>query len=268
MDEKEINIFFISITLTVLLLIMAIYFVIISLRRRQLFFKKEKENTQLLHRKELLEARQEMQQTLMQNMGAELHDSVGQKLTLAFLQMENALGLHNMEAIKKHISIQNNLIQESLDELRNMSKILVSHDFSDFSVVRFLQKEMLRVNQSGLCNAILIAPAEIPVSRDERVELTLARICQEFIQNSLKYSGCTELRVEVKVDAGRLTVICSDNGKGIDPLQVNSYDSRSGSGMQTINSRAASINAKCEWQNDKGTRLKIVLPINETAHAV
>lgn len=267
MDEKEINVFFISIALAVLLLIMAIYFIIISFRRRQLFFRREKENTELRHRKELLEARQEMQQSLMQNMGAELHDAVGQKLTLAYLQMENALGLTTIDAIKKHISIQNNLIQESLDELRSMSKILVSHDFSDFSVIHFLQKEMIRLQNSGLCKAVLEVPPVFPGSPDERTELTLARICQEFIQNSLKYSGCTEIRIRISYEAGILSIACSDDGKGMD-MAAGRYNSRSGSGIQNINTRAASIGASCTWNNKGGTQLLVELPVKTKGYEI
>lgn len=259
MGSKEINIFFLSLTLTIFLLVMAVYFIIMSFRRRQLFFTKEKENIELQHRQNLLEAKQEIQQTLMQRLGSELHDTIGQKLTLAYLQMENALNLENIQAIKEHIRMQNNLIQESLDELRSLSKILVSHDFSDFSFIYFLDKEMKRVQESGLCNAVFIAPGNIIISDDERVELTLARICQEFIQNSLKYSGCTEIRIEITSLPGMLEINCSDNGKGMVNEQV--YEIKSGTGIRSINTRVALLGATCEWSSRNGTQLKISLPV-------
>jgi signal transduction histidine kinase len=264
MGAKEINVFFLSVTLTVLLLVMAVYFIILSLRKRQILFTKEKEKAELLHQQQLLEARQEMQQSLMQTLGAELHDTIGQKLTLAYLQMENALHFENIDAFKKHIKVQNNLILESLDELRSLSKILIAHDFSDFSFVHFMQKETERLQQSGLCKVIFLAPATMPKAADERMELTLARICQEFIQNSLKYSGCTELKIEVDFTPGTMNILCSDNGKGIDWKSVSTYDIKSGSGMQTISNRAALIGASCEWHTENGTQLKVSIPLHKT----
>ena len=262
MGAKEINVFFLSLALIALLLVMAVYLIIISLRRRQLFFTKEKENAELLHHQEILEARQDMQQSLMQRLGGELHDTIGQKLTLAYLQMENALYLDDMDTLKKHIALQNNLIQESLDELRSLSKILVSHDFSDFSFIHFLEKEMRRLDQSGLCKAIFISPPGMPRPADERIELTMARICQEFIQNSLKYSGGTEIKIEIKTSPDQLEIYCCDNGKGIDWDKANNYGVRSGSGIQMINARALSIGADCKWGNETGVQLTITYPLH------
>jgi signal transduction histidine kinase len=245
---------------------MAVYFIIVSLRRRQLYFTKERESTELLHQQQLLVARQEMQQSLMQNLGAELHDTIGQKLTLAYLQMENALHFEDIDTFKKHIKAQNNLILESLDELRSLSKILIAHDFSDFSFVHFMQKETERLQQSGLCKVIFVAPENMPKAAEERVELTLARICQEFIQNSLKHSGCSELKIEVKFSDTLMYVTCSDNGTGIKHEKINNYNIKSGSGMNTIRTRAALIGATIDWDTSNGTTLKLSIPLhkNET----
>jgi signal transduction histidine kinase len=101
----------------------------------------------------------------------------------------------------------------------------------------------------------------MPKPGDERVELTLARISQEFIQNSLKYSGCTEIKIEVKHSDQALEIFYSDNGKGIVPGKPAGYDSKSGSGMLTISNRAALIGATCEWLSENGTQLRIALPL-------
>jgi signal transduction histidine kinase len=262
MGEQEIIVFFLSVGLVVLLFIMAICLVITSQRKRQLYFMKESENAALKHRKELLEARQEIQQSLMQQLGAELHDTVGQKLTLAYLQMENARYLDDINKIKDHISLQNVLIQESLDELRSLSKILISHDFSDFSFVHFLSKEMDRLEQSGLVKTVFIAPAHVPKLANERIELTLARICQEFIQNSLKHSGCTVIKIEIEPGQEKMVIHCNDNGKGIDWQKGNKYDVRSGTGLQMINTRVSSIGGTCAWGNEQGASLVISLPLD------
>jgi signal transduction histidine kinase len=263
MDEKEMRVFFITLALTGIILVMAIYFIILSFRRRQLLYSREKEASELLHQQQLLEARQEIQQNLMRHMGAELHDTIGQKLTLAYLQMQNTRYLNDINAVKEQVESQSNLIRDSLDELRSLSKILVSHDFSDFSFVHFLEKEMNRLAQSGLCKAIFISPDTYQPS-DERVELTLARICQEFIQNSLKHSACTTIKIEIKPSADKLEVCCSDNGNGIDWKKLNAYNIKSGTGMPMINSRLQSINAHCEWRNENGTSLFITVPLSKT----
>ncbi|HEY0678539.1 MAG TPA: ATP-binding protein [Chitinophagaceae bacterium] len=263
MGEKPLSDFFLSLALTGFLIVMAIFLIIVSFRRRQLLFVKEKEDSEFRHEQQLLEARQEIQQNLMQHLGGELHDTIGQKLTLVYLQMENTRYLNDIDAVKEQIESQSNLIRDSLDELRSLSKILVSHDFSDFSFVHFLEKEMNRLAQSGLCTAVFVSPENYHPC-DERVELTLARICQEFIQNSLRHSSCTTIKIEIKPLADTLEIYCSDNGNGIDWKNINSYKVNSGSGLLTINSRIQSINAQCEWRNDNGTSLMIRVPLRKS----
>ncbi|RPD39590.1 sensor histidine kinase [Chitinophaga barathri] len=260
MGEKEIGVFFLSLALTVIIVVMAVGFIIASIRRRTRAFEKEREHATLQHRQELLEAREEIQHSLMQSLGSELHDTVGQKLTLAYLQMENALLLEDMQALKDHIVIHNNLVQESLQELRSLSKILISHTLVDFSLIHFLDKELGRLRQSRLCHAELQYPQGADRIADDRTELHLARICQEFIQNSLKHSGCTLITISISEKAGALEIRCADDGAGFDPGRAKPYDSRSGSGLAMIKSRAASIHAQCAWETGKGATLVLTLP--------
>ena len=267
MYEKEINVFFLSVILTVLLLVMAVYFVIISIRRRDILYKKEREANAILHRQELLETRQEVQQKLMQNIGSELHDTIGQKLTLTYLQMENTLQLEDIEDIKSRISAQNALIQESLNELRSISKMLTTQDFSNFNFVHYLLKEMARINESGLCKTIFTYPEVQFDFLNEQVNLSLVRICQEFIQNSLKHSGATQLEIHVDLTDTHLKITCADNGRGIDWEKASEYRIGSGSGLKSIERRIGSIGAGYRWENKNGTQLHIDLPLNKiTAH--
>ncbi|MBO9617933.1 MAG: two-component sensor histidine kinase [Niabella sp.] len=266
MGEKEINVFFLSVILTVLLLVMAIYFVIISIRRRNILYQREREANAILHKQELLETRQEVQQKLMQNIGSELHDTVGQKLTLTYLQMENTRQLNDIDEIKSRIGAQNDLIQESLNELRSISKMLTTQDFSSFSFINYLEKEMARINESGLCSTVFTYPEEANFDfLNEQINLSLVRICQEFIQNSLKHSGGSQLAIDVVLSDKDLKVVCSDNGRGIDWEKAKEYRIGSGSGLQSIERRISTIGAGYRWENNKGTQLHIDLPLDKIA---
>jgi len=263
MGEKEINVFFLSVILTVLLLVMAVYFIIISIRRRNILYKKERAANAILHKQELLETRQEVQQKLMQNIGSELHDTIGQKLTLTYLQMENTLLSDDMEDIKTRIAAQNVLIQESLNELRSISKMLTTQHFADFSFVHYLQKEMARINESGICQTFFSSPRDTFDFLNEHINLSLVRICQEFIQNSLKHSGGTTIEIRVVLTGAALELTCADNGKGIDWDQVAAYRISGGSGLKSIERRIQSIGAGFQWTCSNGTQLHISLPLNK-----
>jgi len=263
MGEKEINVFFLSVILTVLLLVMAIYFVIISIRRRNILYKREREANAVLHKQELLETRQEVQQKLMQNIGSELHDTVGQKLTLTYLQMENILQSQDIDDIKTKINAQNELIQESLNELRSISKMLTAQNFQDFNFIHYIKKELARINESGLCKTVFTSPDEPLDFLSERINLSIVRVCQEFIQNSLKHSGCKLLEIKVSLTDEALIIVCADDGRGIDWGKAHAYNIASGSGLKSVERRLTSIGASYKWNNHNGTQLHIYLPLNK-----
>ncbi len=75
---------------------------------------------------------------------------------------------------------------------------------------------------------------------------------KEAINNSLKYSNCTELELDISITGNQLTLMLSDNGKGFFIEKV-----KKGDGLLNMQERAEAINGVLEFksQNNKGTTI-------------
>lgn len=95
--------------------------------------------------------------------------------------------------------------------------------------------------------------------RDYRLPMDVSRnlimIFKEALNNTLKYSGATEVRLEAYLRPDRaLQIILTDNGVGFDPQYV-----KKGHGIDNMNVRASRIHGRLyiDSRKDKGTILNL-----------
>jgi len=104
------------------------------------------------HQKELLSTQLEKQNQTMQHIGREIHDNVGQKLTLTSLYTQQ-LAFEN-KAPHSNDSIENTskIINESLSELRELSKTLTDNSIELKSINELIAAEVKKITGSNLCD--------------------------------------------------------------------------------------------------------------------
>jgi signal transduction histidine kinase len=85
----------------------------------------------------------------------------------------------------------------------------------------------------------------------------ITRILQEFIQNSMKYSKCSEIKIELHKKEDQLSILVQDNGIGFDLTET-----KDGIGLNNMKKRAEIIGAQYELNsNHHGTSLLLNLEI-------
>jgi signal transduction histidine kinase len=91
---------------------------------------------------------------------------------------------------------------------------------------------------------------------------SLLRIVQEFIQNSIKHSGCKEIKIRLDFKDNDLILLLDDNGKGFD---FNNPQHK-GIGLDSIRRRIQMLDGKYNFTSNagSGTNLKISIPINNS----
>lgn len=226
--------------------------------------KKKKENDMQLsfekseHQKELLNSQLEMQQLTMQEIGREIHDNVGQKLTLASLYGSN-LFFQNLTPEQKE-SIENirNIIDDSLADLRQLSKTLTDDSIDKKNIVVLLQQECDKVQKVKRCTL------KHDASIDE-IEITyhlksmVIRIVQEFMQNSLKHADCEAIQIILSHAENYIVVKMIDDGKGFDVHKTDSL----GIGLQNMKKRVKTVGGTFLLNSDfNGTQLILKLPLS------
>ncbi len=193
------------------------------------------------------------QENERQRIARELHDEIGQTLTVALLTLKRAVDAAP-EGIRGDLADAQEIVRASLDEVRGIARRLRPDALEDLGLPSALQ---------ALCNQFTQASG-IDVVKDigpqaERlnpnVELVCYRIVQESLTNIARHSGAQKVWLDLHVDAaGELTLRISDDGTG--GLSVE------GAGITGMRERALLVHGTLTITSsaDQGTEIRLVVP--------
>ncbi|MEO0897559.1 MAG: sensor histidine kinase [Bacteroidota bacterium] len=167
----------------------------------------------------------------------ELHDGLGQLLSTAKMNVasldeaiESGGDAHDSQSWKGSMD----LIDEAATEVRHISHNLMPYALIESGLIPAL-KELERKVNAGRSAPLLEVISEDFVGRMEKEkEISLYRIAQELINNSLKHSEASSLRLNVSTDGSETIMYYRDNGKG---FELEQLEQSSGIGWRNIKSR-------------------------------
>ncbi|WP_378185740.1 sensor histidine kinase [Aquimarina sp. W85] len=191
----------------------------------------------------------EIREETLRNISWELHDNIGQLLTLAKIQVNVAQ--ENPEKLPEVTKT----ITKSLVELRALSKSINPDAIKQLSLTQAVQLEIKRFNRLQFINAVMTSTPETG-NIDPKVEIIIFRILQEFFSNTIKHSKASNLIVDVIFDKEKLVINASDDGVGFDN---HKHTTDQGIGLGNIKSRGRLIDATIQLNSKvgKGTVLKL-----------
>ena len=258
MGETEIIVFIIAANLILLIFISGILIFVFQYRKRRILYNKEKAEIEKQHQLDLLNTQLESQRQTMQFIGQEIHDSVAQKLTLASIYAQQLEFENNNEQLHKKLKPVNKILDDSLLELRQLSKNLTDSKLQHEDLASLIRHECEMINATGICiaNPEMEEVVELSIS----MKSSLLRIVQEFLQNSLKHSGCKQILVKVTCLQEQLMVFMCDDGKGF----ILAEAAHTGIGLDNIRRRIQHLRGKYDLKSEpgKGTSLELVIPLN------
>lgn len=243
---------------------MAIFFCGIFLfafryKKRKQEYEKENQLLKEQHRLALATAQAEIQQQTMQDIGRELHDHIGQKLTLAAIYTQQLEFEQNANPETGKYARISKVINESLVELRRLSKSLTDTSLEQNMLHELIQRECDRVNALGRC-AFAFVSEITSLNTGYNTKVFVMRILQEFIQNSLKHSRCRNILVNARVTAAGLVFQMTDDGEG---FNANEQEV-SGIGLENMKKRAELLGAEFSLTSTPGTGTELVLVVPVT----
>lgn len=214
----------------------------------------EKKSLQLTYKNELANATIEIQESTLQHISRELHDNIGQLLTVAKIHM-NSITKYPEKRTDEKLKETNSILEMAISELKTLSKTPITSGIKQFSLINTLSIEVERINKLESTHAILIIKGDIkPFNVD--IKIIVYRIIQEFICNTIKHAAATKLNIVLNYNNDSFVLEIADNGKGFNMLDKL----KCGAGVSNIKNRAALIGADCIFNSGEGgTRLKITI---------
>lgn len=214
------------------------------------------------HQEELLHATILTQEKERNRIARDLHDEIGSKLNVIFLNIcrLKKYGTQNEEidAITNEVET---VIHTTINSIRFISHELLPPTLEEFGLIETIRELQHSYNVAGNIQVdFTTAENTIPIE-NPLIELNLFRIIQELINNSIKHGKATEIDINVSSEKTILKLTYQDNGIGFDSSETN-Y--KKGLGMKNIESRLRIINGTYQLNSSKknGTSVNIeVVPI-------
>ncbi|MBO5878063.1 MAG: sensor histidine kinase [Alistipes sp.] len=187
----------------------------------------------------------------------ELHDGLGPLLSSAKISL-TALSRTEMDKERKEI-FDNTLyvVEEALRSLREISNNLSPHVLTDFGLARGIRNFIER--SQALHNVKLSFATNLRSERyNTDIEVIMYRVACELVTNSLKHSGCSEIRLALSIAGDVLELQYSDNGRGFNPQAMMDC----GMGLSNINSRINSLNGEFDIRSSRGRGMTATVKVN------
>ena len=248
----------IGLALIALLLIALVVLVKNRSKKKEQLIKQE---AQLKLREAELNAVINSQEKERNRFARDLHDGFGQLISVLKL---NLSGLTDKDAQhpEKRLEVFKNgesVINDMYTELRSICFDLMPQTLVKKGITTALKEFGDRITQSKkvLCEVIVFSNKErLP----EIVEISLFRICQEWVNNVMKYAEASHITIQLTRDEAELTLTVEDDGKGFD---AELFYSGKGNGWKNIQTRLNLIKGEFDLdttQGRRGTMMTVNLP--------
>lgn len=259
LQNQEIYIVTIIGILLGLLLVIFIVAMLILSKRRQLQQEQEVEKMKDRYEKEVLRSQLEIQENTFKTISQELHDNIGQMLSVVKLSL-SALPLekeHQAQPLVKH---SQEVLNKAIVDLSDLNKSLHPDRITDIGLAESIKFELAAIKRAGLLKVQFSLVGKEFQLPDEKA-IFLFRIFQEILNNVLKHSKATTINVTITYDTDNtFGMEVEDNGVGFETDGKGTpLSSAKGVGLTSMFNRAKLIGADISMTSviNEGTRVII-----------
>jgi signal transduction histidine kinase len=232
-------------TLLVLFIVIALIVLFTVFQKKKNSLIEERKDAHEKFEKEIAETQIEIREETLRNISWELHDNIGQLLTLAKIQLQSA-SVENIKDVSETIT-------RGLTEVRSLSKLINPEAIKNINLKDAVQLEVDRFNRLNFIDSSLVVSGN-EIEIDKKHSIIIFRILQEFFSNTIKHSRASTLIISLRYNIETLNIVAKDNGVGF-----SSDTKKEGIGLINIKKRAQLIGAEIVFlsEENKGTSLEI-----------
>lgn len=206
------------------------------------------------HQQRLIDSEIQTQERERKRIAKDLHDGVGTSLSSIKLLIGDSMSLKENERQKRTQEINDNLTEVIADIKR------IVYDLHPPALERYglqvgLKNLTEKINNYGGLSVLYDYYGQRDVS--PAVSITIYRIIQELINNTIKHAKATEIRIHVNQFEDEINIMYEDNGVGMVGSRFT------GLGLHNIESRIRSLQGRMSWEsNHKGTFYNFDIPFS------
>jgi signal transduction histidine kinase len=232
-------------------------------RRRQ---KQELELVRLKeeYEQEVLRSQLEIQEETMKTIAQELHDNIGQSLSVIKLWMSIAPIDKDHEAYE---GVQNSkeMLHKVIRDMADLTKSLHTDRIADIGLSEAINFDLASIRRAGILKIHFETEGEEFHFPDQK-SIFIFRMYQEMMNNIIKHSQATHVKVSIIYSGNdNFVLTIEDDGVGFNVQQKKESGSgSSGLGLKSMRNRAKLIGADLSIQSEpeKGTLITVHVPLN------
>lgn len=260
MPERKQNVLsaIILISLIFFITCTGLVFLVTMYNRRRKLHLEEKDLMNQKFESELLKTHLEVQEQTMQTIAADLHDNIGQLLSLTTLTL-NSINLKEIEKSENKIASSLSLVNKSIQELRDLAKLLQGEQIVETGLGKAIKQELDRLRRLGgyklkIKNQLL----DVEISSPNK-DLIILRLLQEIINNIIKHSEASHIEINTFLTNETLYLSVYDNGIGFNYEEIK--NKKKGIGLYSLHKRVEMIYGKIFIDSNPNVSTKIAIEI-------
>jgi signal transduction histidine kinase len=207
---------------------------------------------------EVNNARNEIQQLTLNNISQEIHDNVGQLLSLAKMQLNLIEEAPEKDSDLIRETKEN--ISKAMSDLRDLAKGMSSDRIKVLGLYDSVIQEAERISRAGSLRIEVSSNGE-KQEPDHQKQLVIFRVIQECFQNIMKHAQAAHVKVDFTYQPESFDISIQDDGKG---FEFNAErTATTGLGLMNLFNRVNLVGgeAKVNTAPGRGTQILLHIPI-------
>lgn len=193
-----------------------------------------------------------------------LHDSLGQTLSLAFIKLsaveEEELPLY----VKNTITTTSELLTKAIEESRNLTYDLSPPILYELGLIAAIKWKLDQIQQKHKIKTI-VTGENIDLKIKKESNIFMYRIVVELVQNVLKHAKAKTIKFIISQKGNSYIFVIEDDGVGASNEKLSNKNKMGGFGLLSIRERLESLNGHFQFVSTpgKGTKAIIEFPVSK-----
>lgn len=221
-------------------------FVLLGLITLVFWWRQKKKSQELA-----LKSKEEKAQQEKLRISRDLHDHIGAELTLIKSKIDILAFKSEDPSRKQDLENVSAFSKNAIEQLR---KTIWATNREDLSISDFTDELKAYALRFENHTSFHESDSEVLIPSD--LALGTFRICQEAIQNAVKYAEGADIAVIITGIGGKLQVMIQDEGPGFDQNKAQGY------GLENMRSRAEEMSGTMQIEStSRGTKVHLEIPL-------
>lgn len=207
------------------------------------------------------------QEVERRRIASEMHDGLGQWLSMAKLAVETGLARRGGAAATADFKRAIGHIEHAIREVRAIARNLQPSPLDEFGLVPTMELLCHAMEQAQPHIALRFEVKGRSMSVPQEQAVAMTRILQEALNNLARHSRASQASVVVHFETSHTTLTVTDNGQGFDSVALTARGAAAGYGLTSMRDRMEKTNGQLRIWSEPGRGAEIVARWRRTRSA-